>query len=135
MPTPWNSKGFTLIEIMVAMAVLGVCLVTIMQLFSGGLRSSKVSNDYTRAAIRAKEKMEEILLNNEFSEGSFSGDFADGFRWRVDVAQFKIVEEGMPTVPVDLFEIRVGVLWNDGNREKHFDISTLRTGTKIETEG
>ncbi len=72
-----SSPGFTLVEIIVAMAILGISLVLVMQLFSAGLRTAKASCDYTIAIVHAKDKMEELsqtLVND-------SGEFEDGFKW------------------------------------------------------
>ncbi len=49
--------GFTLIEIVISLAIIGISIVTILQLFSGGLRSIKVSDDYLRATILARNKI------------------------------------------------------------------------------
>jgi general secretion pathway protein I len=123
----YANKGFTLIEILVAMAILGICLVTILQLFSGGLRSSRISRDYTKAIFHAREKMTEILLFEELAEGTLEGDFADGYRWQAQILEVGIDQEGMPSLPIDLFEITVQVLWKDGERDKLFDLKTLKT--------
>jgi prepilin-type N-terminal cleavage/methylation domain-containing protein len=45
-----RNQGFTLLEIVVAMAILGIGLVVIIELFSGGLRLARVSEEYTKAA-------------------------------------------------------------------------------------
>ena len=57
----FGQRGFTLLEIMVALAIMAVALVTVMQLFSGALRSAKTSYDYTLAVVGAKEKMDEAI--------------------------------------------------------------------------
>ena len=56
-----SQKGFTLIETLVAVMILAISLVVVMQLFSGGLKSNKVSNDYLYGIFHAREKMEELL--------------------------------------------------------------------------
>ena len=51
-------RGFTLIEIMVAMAILGIGLVVIVELFGGGLRLGRTSAEYTQAVSYARMKLE-----------------------------------------------------------------------------
>ena len=119
--------GFTLIEILVAMAILGICLVTILQLFSGGLKSSKVSDEYTRAIFHGREKMEEILLAEELTEEVLAGDFGDGFEWNAQISRVQLSEEEDTRIPVDTYAIKVQVQWGEGRHGKDFEISTLRT--------
>ena len=83
-------NGFTLIETLVAVMILSISLVVLMQLFSGGLKSNKISNDYSYGIFHAKEKMEELLLAEELLPGSYSGEFDDGYHWQ---AVIDIIEE------------------------------------------
>jgi len=103
------NEGFTLMEVLIAFSIVSICFVLIMQLFSGGLRSSKVSCDYTRAIVYAKDKMEE-LANDPF-EGS--GDFEDGYKWQTVVQPHDESEEKA----FNLLEIKVIVSWGDNARK------------------
>jgi general secretion pathway protein I len=129
--------GFTLMETLVAMMLLAISLVVILQLFSGGLKSGKMADDYTRAVFYAREKMEEYLLMDDFQEGSFEGTFDENYRWLVDI---KLVEpedgdekedENEKEISlVDLFHVDVSVFWPVGGREKKFQINTLKISEK-----
>jgi general secretion pathway protein I len=114
------------------MMILSICLVVILQLFSGGLRAGRVSEDYTRAIFHAREKMEEFLLTEELANGFFEGEFDDGFRWTSKITYLE-PEDEEKKLPVDMFNITVEISWDDGNREKHFEISTLQIA-KLKTE-
>ena len=133
----WCGNGFTLIETLVAMAILSISLVIILQLFSGGLKSSRLSDNYTRAIFHAREKMEEILLNDNFTDGATEGEFSDGFEWKAQTLLFEPDQEEEAELPVDnfsIFNIKVDVRWQEGIKEKHFEISTLKTAGKGEIE-
>jgi len=52
--------GFSLLEVMVAVVVLGFGLLAIMHLFPIGLRASKISQDTTVASFLAQAKIEEL---------------------------------------------------------------------------
>jgi prepilin-type N-terminal cleavage/methylation domain-containing protein len=47
-------QGFTLIEVVVALTVLGVGLIVIIELFSGGLRLGRMAEEYTQAVSYAR---------------------------------------------------------------------------------
>ena len=102
-----NSRkdGFTLIEVIIAIAILGISLVMVMQLFAGGLRAARTSCDYSRAVIHAKDKMEDIT-DNPVQD---SGVFDDGFKWETEVESYKEVKDD----PFKLLKIKVRVMWPD----------------------
>lgn len=133
-----RSKGFTLIETLVAVMILSISLVVVMQLFSGGLKSNKISNDYLYGIFHAREKMEELLLSEELMPGSFSGDFEDGYHWHavIDFAgEFNgQEEEGYKKMPVSTVRILLDISWQAGRREKHFNLSTTALVDKRDTE-
>lgn len=121
-----SNSGFTLIEILVAISVLSIALVVILQLFSGGLKSSRLSDAYTRGIFHAREKMEEILLETEFSEQVSEGEFEDAYRWRSEIVRQEQSEEEASKLPFDAFHIRVDIFWNEGEKEKNFGITTMK---------
>jgi general secretion pathway protein I len=124
-------EGFTLIETLVAMMLLAISLVVILQLFSGGLKSGKMADDYTRAVFYAREKMEEFLLVDDFQEGIFEGTFDENYRWVVDIKFVEPKEDKEEEISmVDLFNVDVQVFWPAGGREKIFQISTLKISEK-----
>ena len=116
--------GFTLIEVIVAIAILAISLVMIMQLFSGGLRASRASRDYTRAILHAKDKMEELHIKPV--QGS--GEFEDGFKWESEVYPFEEYEEKLENIDVNLLKVKVKVIWsNIANQQKSVELMSLKT--------
>jgi general secretion pathway protein I len=121
-------QGFTLIEILVAIVILGISLVTIMQLFSGGLKSCKVSDEYTRAVFHARQKMEEVLIADSIIEGIDEGDFDDDFKWHMEISCSKLLEDedgNQDRIPVKLYEIKVRIQCKTG-AGKSVEIQTLK---------
>jgi type IV pilus assembly protein PilV len=55
-----NNKGFTLIEVLVAMVILSVGLLGTAALITGIISGNKVSNRATTATTLAQDKMEDI---------------------------------------------------------------------------
>ena len=116
-----------MIETLVSIMVLAISLTVILQLFSGGLNSVRVSSGYTLAVLHAREKMEEVLLSERLASGNLSGHFEDGYSWEAVVEHQTIEDENGRVVnqALDLFEITVDVQWLDGDKEKHYDVTTL----------
>ena len=129
-----SNKGFTLIEILVAISILSISLVVIFQLFSGGLKASRLSDEYTKGIFHAKEKMEEILLSTDFAEEETEGEFGDSFRWKSAIVRIGQAEDEGAKLPFNTFNIQVDVIWYEGNREKHFAISTMKVVEKKKSD-
>jgi general secretion pathway protein I len=121
-----SNRGFTLIETLVAISLLAISLVIILQLFSGGLKSSRLSDEYTRGIFHAREKMDEILLAGELTEGIINGEFGDGFKWKAEALRFSIEESSDIKLPFQAFNIKVDVTWDAGGQEKRFTISAMK---------
>ena len=118
-------KGFTLLEVMVALSILGIALTVLIQLFSGGLRQAKNSRDYTKAVLYAKQVMEEVAMKEILAEGIENGDLTDGYRWQVTVSPQEISTE--EDFPVELFCLQVDIFFTQGEKEKKVELRTLKT--------
>lgn len=141
-----GERGFTLLEIMVSMAIMAIALVTIIQLFSGALRSARVSHDYSLAVMGAKEKMDEVLAVitlEEFDEleksGEFESNMMKGYRWEISDADPYTIPEGLrediehamggrsvEDLPDGLYQIYVRVSWASGLHEKEVKFTTIK---------
>ena len=128
-PISNTNRGFALIEILVAVSVLAISLVVIFQLFSGGLKSRKLSEQYARGVFHAREKMAEILLTPVLSEGETQGEFEDAYEWQAVVTRV-VSGDDEEKLPVVLLNIKIQINWREGEKEKSFVIDTLKTAEK-----
>jgi len=55
-----RNTGMTLVEVLVAMTILGMALLSLAPLFSGAVRTNASSNQLTNANTLAREKLEEL---------------------------------------------------------------------------
>jgi general secretion pathway protein I len=124
-----SAAGFTLIEILVALVILSVALVTIMQLFSGGLKAAGIAGDYTQAIFLAREKIEELLLEKETPAETAEGVFNNDYKWQTESTPFSLYANDNNKVPVEIYEIRVSVSRRDGTG-KQVLLQTLKTVKK-----
>ena len=132
-----ENQGFTLLEVLVAMAILGIGLVVIIELFSGGLRLGRTSEEYTKAVGYARMKLEEISLAKSLEEGIEEGEFDREYRWQVEVKKVDLLPPGRETSyqpPVALYWVRIDVLWKSGTRERTTALESYRV-LKAEESG
>jgi general secretion pathway protein I len=136
-----SPKGFTLLEILLAISILGVALTVIMQQFSAGLRIGHTSRTYTTATAYAKQKLEEFQLEEEMEEGEEAGDFEDGYTWKVSVLPYEDYREEGETeedeelfehLPLEMYRLESVVSWVEGEKEKSVSLVTLKTVKKKE---
>jgi general secretion pathway protein I len=122
--------GFTLIEVVIAVAILAVGLTVIIELFAGGLRLVRVSEEYTKAVNYGRIKLEEMTVKSKMEEGSEEGKFDETFRWQVGVKKVELLPVEKKTefkAPVELFQIQVKVIWKSGSRERSTYLESYKT--------
>ena len=123
-----SSRGFTLLEVIVAIAILGIAVAVVMQLFSADLRAISTSGDYVAAATRAEAEMRNVLDDKNLREASFSETTSDGYRIDVSVAQ--ALKERTENLQVRLLRIDLTVHWTKGTKEKSLTLSTMKIVNK-----
>lgn len=74
-----RERGFSLIEILCAVMVLGVALVGLAEGLTTSLRLGKEAERYTTAALLATGRMETIRAEGDFIAGDETGDFGESF--------------------------------------------------------
>ena len=117
-----GEKGFTLLEVIVAMALFAAGIVAVSRLFTGSLRLSAAARDASAGAIYARQRMEEALLAPDPAEGVERGAFGGGYRWELTTSFVPPEEEK----PYDEIRYRVTVTWDDGGRERATDVVATR---------
>jgi prepilin-type N-terminal cleavage/methylation domain-containing protein len=78
-----NERGFTLLEVLVALAVLGSVLATVFGVFSSGLRSMSQGDDRLTLALIAESLLNRADLDLLRSQTEVTGSMPDGVSWRV----------------------------------------------------
>jgi prepilin-type N-terminal cleavage/methylation domain-containing protein len=81
---PSNDRGFTIIEVLVAMVILTVALVSMAELMAITLRMQQLGRNQTTATRLAQDKIDELMSRNfTFAElavgGSLTADVANHF--------------------------------------------------------
>jgi len=118
------NQGFTLLEVLVAVALLGIAVTVVLQLFSANIRTISASEDYISASVKAEAKMREILDNDDIYEMSYAEITDEGYR--IDVSIAEILQERTENLQVRLMEIYLTVHWTSGVQEKSFSLRTMK---------
>jgi len=75
-------SGFTLIEVLIAMAVIGVGLIALVTLFPVALESSRLAGDFTTASFVAQQALDDIRAAAQvYDPGDLTDEDGDGDRF------------------------------------------------------
>lgn len=121
---PWQ-RGFTLLELLVALVVLAVVGGALLELFNGGLRNVGQSADYTHAALLARSKLAELETLDSFPPAA-EGRFDERFYWRLVTADY--VDADTTELHKDAIRpvrVALAVAWNDGGQVRSYAVETL----------
>ena len=112
------AAGFTLLEVMIAMAIMAIVLVSVYRLHSQTLSMTTANRFYTQAPLLAQSKMAQLeAMSSELISGD-SGDFGDkfpGYGWSVSTDE--VSSEALGEAAEDLKRIDVTVTLNENEYE------------------
>ncbi len=127
-----SHRGFTLLEIMVALSVLSIGIVTVIELFGGSLRLVDKASRRTQAVIYAREIMDSLFEGETLEDGEEGGEMGDGYSWVAYVQEVRPEEEEEgrfienTLLPIRLKELEVRVRWQGGSGSQEFVLHSLR---------
>jgi len=121
-------EGFTLLEVLVAMALLSISLVAIFELFSADLRGIAKSDDYSHAVIMAESKMRKILDDDTLKEQSWTESTDDGYR--IDAVVSSTESDRTENLQIKLLEINLKVSWIKDSKDRTFNLKTVKMVNK-----
>ncbi|MGH7388660.1 MAG: prepilin-type N-terminal cleavage/methylation domain-containing protein [Candidatus Rokuibacteriota bacterium] len=118
-----REAGFTLLEVLVALAILGIAVVAAIQGFAQGLRLLKLSGDHQQAMLLADLKAREVVTPEELQDEGDEGAFHWQRTTRLLEAPDLTPEDGAPP-RFRVWEIAVRVRWDE---RRQIEVTTLRT--------
>ena len=131
-----DSRGFSLIEILVAFAVLSLALGVLLRIFGGGGHVAKLAEDYYRALITAESLLSQLGMETPVTPGNLSGVTPDGYRWSIQSTPYPMDPrltggmEGAPTQSTNLgfipLWVELEVEWGPEEDPRAFTLNTLR---------
>jgi general secretion pathway protein I len=121
-------RGFSLLEVLVAFAILAISLGVLMQVFSRATIATAVSSQYSRAASLAESLLNGVGTEIQLTPGAVSGESDDGFAWEVTMTPVEFGEDSLTDANGTPYRVNATALWRDGGRARQLTLSTLRLG-------
>lgn len=120
-----GQQGFSLLEVVVAFAILALSLGVLMQIFAAALNTTALSGEYSRAATLAEARLNAVGVDIPLEPGSYGEALDDGSSWEVFIAPY--LPEGLPFEPsMELFLVTATASFGDPERRRRIILTTLR---------
>lgn len=125
-----GQRGFTLIEVVVAFALLALALTFLLASLSGATRQIRVASDSSRATLHAQSLLAQVGVGETLQPGRRQGTFDAGrYRWVLEIAPY--VDPLRSTSPLSnpsaprLMQLTLAMEWGNG-RGQQMQWQTLR---------
>ena len=131
-------KGFSLLEILVAFAIMAVALTIVLRIFGSGVNNAVISEEYSLAVQIAESIMARTGVESPLQVGEMSGTEADKYDWWIRVTpvaapppksrpRFKSQQEISDQPVLQLMAVHVRVSWGEGkDQQRSVELNNLR---------
>lgn len=134
-----REHGFTLLEVLVALAIAGLALTALFTAGSSGLFATDTATRAEEALERAQSHLAAVGRDAALLPGNSSGDDGGGYRWHLRVRPLasRRLSAGNgvfgTATTATLYEIEVAISWRQGGRERRVVLRTLRLANAAQT--
>jgi general secretion pathway protein I len=128
-----KQRGFTLLEMLVATLLMGIAVVGLMTEITASMRNATRVTNRDRAALLARSKMDELLLDPLFPldtavQGAFDTSLTGGVEggWQARLTRFEmppVVAPGQQS----LERMSLEIWWMAGGERRTFALAGYRT--------
>jgi len=128
-----RANGFTLLEVVIALAIAGLALVGLFRAGSGGLFAVDTAARAEEAVQRAQSHLAAVGRDASMTEGEFTGEDGGGYRWRLRVRPLSVRQapgqNSGSLASTTLYEVEVAISWPAHSGERSVVLRTLRLGS------
>jgi type II secretion system protein I len=119
-------SGFTLIEVLVALAIFGISLAVLLHVFSDSLSRARESKYEMAASAIAQSLLADVGPSMPLTLGDIEGETVDGFSWRLHIEPYGTADDHKAW-SMDALSLTVSVSWKDGSKTHAMTLHTVRT--------
>jgi general secretion pathway protein I len=126
-----SNRGFSLLEILVAFSILAISLGILLKIFSSGVNTAIIAEEYTLATQVAESLMAKSGVVAPLVAGQSSGIVGEKFHWTVRIENISNPADNTENQSVvSLMDVQVIVRWGDDLVEngRFVELNTIKTG-------
>jgi len=124
-----DDSGFTLMEVLVALAILSLSLGVLLAIFSQSLDRAHKNQLAMEARVLAQALLDQSVAEHDLRPGERRGGRRDGLSWTVSIKPFGTANQ-KANWRVSLIEVGVDVAWRNGENLHSFELKTLRLASQ-----
>ena len=122
------TRGFTLIEVLIALAITVIGLVPLLHLLTASILMTDSAWNLSQATLIGNTRLAEVVSQNDLEIGTERGSIENQdkdmvFEWQSKVTE-AFIEELQETNLADLRKVTVTVMWYEGQRSKQISLTT-----------
>ena len=121
-----SPRGFTLLEMIVATALMSIAVVGLLSLLSASLANAARAKQYDQIALRARYQMNELLVATPAPLGqSLAGQWDESSGWTARFEPFEVPPNSQPGM-IHLVRIDLEVWWLEGRERRSTRLEGFR---------
>ena len=135
-----RSRGFTLLEVMLAFVIFALSFAVVLEIMAGSMRSVMRASDDTEVALFAQSLMDLVGTELPIEEGQYSGTSMDRYQWELSITFYNaggetddaggggmITQELADMSGIELYRVDLYIDWEAGRRQRDFHFSTIHS--------
>lgn len=125
----YSQQGFSLLETLVAFAILVLVLAVTFQIYASGTRSARLSHDYAEAVVIAQSRLAEFQAGDTRLKGKQN----DRYQWQIEKQEANYNDLGMTDSYQRSFiayDVEVTVSWYSAGKQRKVHIDTVQLVNK-----
>jgi general secretion pathway protein I len=131
-PGSRSQRGYTLIEVVVAFALLAFGMTLLLGSLTNATRQVRTANDFGRAALHAQSLIDQAGVGEALAVGRRDGELEDGrYRWEMNVTPFRDPTalprpQGQILGAPQLQQLELTMRWGAGGPRETLRLQSLR---------
>lgn len=121
--------GFTLIEVLVALAILMIAFGFAFRALSGGFDRLDRDQKSADALLLAQSTLARVGHDIALADGAIDGRALDGFSWRIETAPYGDTQD-LPLGRLIEHRVEVTISWNERHQRREVRLTSLLLGPK-----
>lgn len=130
--SPAGSRGFTLLELLLAFVVFALSFATVLEILSGSMRNTVRARHYTEAALTAQSVMDQVGLTIPLEAGFNAEGQAGDYGWSIQIYEYADSGENPYSIElgeltgISLLGIDLDITWGEPPRDRSSRFATIR---------
>ena len=131
------THGFTLLEVLVAMALLGIAVAALMSGLSGSLRNLARTETYEKATLVGHSQLNRLLIEQTLVPGRVAGRWDETFRWEAEIRRWNpagAAAGGRQAALTPLVLVTLTVFWKGASGEQRATFETCKYEPQLQAQ-